>query len=410
MTELAEHVSLQRTDEAGCAVNIFDIEIAEPLPVLPVAGAARLLIRAHGRPVAFEAVHIPKGGWREADLQRVIDRVVANTELPQASEAYHQATRTLPTVSVVVTTCEANRNVVQVLNCLRRQSRAPHEVIVVDNRPATSGVRALLQVRGLDGVRLVEEPRRGVSFARNAGLAAARSDIVAFTDDDVVLDECWIEAIQDAFADDQVACVTGLVLPSQLETRAQLLFEEYGGFAKGFRRRVFDLGVHRASGPLYPYAAGVFGTGANSSFRADVLRGLGGFDTRLGTGTTRGGEDLDIHLTIVTSGHVLVYNPAAMVRHQHHRTMGELRRQLFNYGAGLSAMLTMRCLRKPSEAAQIIRRAVVGLRHLVSPRSAKNKHKGRYYPLHLTLVELAGFVWGPVAAVWSSLRGETRRA
>ena len=43
-----------------------------------------------------------------------------------------------------------------------------------------------------------------------------------------------------------VACVTGLVLPLELETPAQVLFEEFGGFNKGFTRRVFDLTENRA--------------------------------------------------------------------------------------------------------------------------------------------------------------------
>jgi GT2 family glycosyltransferase len=404
----AEHMP-PRTGEANRAVNIFEIEINGPLPALPTAGEARLLIRDNGRPVAFEPVHIPQGGWYGADLQAVIGRVVDDAGPSSEPAAGSRAVRKLPTVSVVVTTCKAHQGVIRVLDCLRRQSRVPHEVIVVDNRPATSHVRDFLRAEGRDDVRLVQEHRPGVALARNAGLAAARSDIVTFTDDDVILDERWIEAIQDAFVDDQVACVTGLVLPSQLETRSQLLFEEYGGFAKGFRRRIFDLGVHRDPSPLYPYAAGIFGTGANSSFRTDVMRSLGGFDSTLGTGTTRGGEDLDMFLTIITNGHVLIYEPAAIIHHQHHRTMRQLRRQLFNYGAGLSAMLTTRCLRRPSEAVQMLRRAGAGLRYLLSPRSDKNKHKGRQFPLHLTLLELAGFAWGPVTAVWILLRGGIRR-
>ena len=67
-------------------------------------------------------------------------------------------------------------------------------------------------------LRVIDERRRGISPARNAGLAAARGDLVAFTDDDAVPDPAWISAIVDVFdadLDGCVSCVTGLVTPAE---------------------------------------------------------------------------------------------------------------------------------------------------------------------------------------------------
>jgi hypothetical protein len=63
--------------------------------------------------------------------------------------------------------------------------------------------------------------------------------------------------------------VTGLILPMELETRAQYWTECHGGFSKGFYRRRFDL-TSKPVGPatLYPLAAGQFGSGAAMAFRA----------------------------------------------------------------------------------------------------------------------------------------------
>ena len=61
-------------------------------------------------------------------------------------------------------------------------------------------------------------------------------------------------------------------MPARLDTWAQELFEEYGGFGKGFRPRVVDLGVHRPPDPLFPFnAAGHVGSGNNVAFRREAL-------------------------------------------------------------------------------------------------------------------------------------------
>ena len=75
---------------------------------------------------------------------------------------------------------------------------------------------------------------------------------------------------------------------------------------------------NRAGEPLYPYTAGVFGSGANMAFRADALRAMGGFDTSLGAGSAAlGGDDLAAFFDVIEAGHTLVYEPTAFVRHRH---------------------------------------------------------------------------------------------
>jgi GT2 family glycosyltransferase len=248
-------------------------------------------------------------------------------------------------------------------------------------------------------VRWVHEPRQGLSFARNAGLAAAQGTIVVFTDDDVLVDRRWVERLVAAFESTElIACVTGAILPAEIETPAQLWLEEYGGFHKGFERKVFNSTTHRVESPLFPYNSGQFGSGANMAFRADVLRRLGGFAVDLGAGTAaHGGEDLDIFLRTVSAGHTIVYEPAALMWHRHRRSVQALRRQMFRYGVGLSATVTKWLLDDRRTAVAVLRRVPRGLVLLLGPQSDKNKRKSVSFPRLLTALEWAGVLVGPVA-------------
>lgn len=384
-------------------VRLVDIELTEPIEDLAFDGPARLLIRQAGRPVAWLTVVVPPDGLPADALRMLIGHEVPNLQDDSGPPAYAPcggaANGTArPKISVVVTTCEASTGLLCTLDGLREQTLSPAEVLVVDNRPATSGVRKLLASSFAPGVHIVEEWQPGLSRARNAGLRLASSDIVAFSDDDVMIDPGWLAALSDGFVDDDVACVTGLVLPMELRTQAQCWFEEFGGFSKGFRWRRFDLDANRGHGLLYPFAPGVFGTGANAAFRTSMLRQLGGFDEDLGAGTpARGGEDLDIFLTVVQNGFGLVYNPAALVRHRHHPDLPDLRKQLYDYGVGLSAVIAKRWVTQPRERTELLRRSTAGLRHLLSPGSAKNAYRSPSYPRALELAELRGVLYGPVA-------------
>ena len=123
---------------------------------------------------------------------------------------------------------------------------------MVENRPGSEATREMLlsKFAGEPRLRYVEERRRGASRARNAGLAVAEGDIVAFLDDDVVVDAAWLDHCVEAFeAADDIACVTGMILPLTLESQSQLLLEQFASFGKGFRRKVYRLPDAACAGP-----------------------------------------------------------------------------------------------------------------------------------------------------------------
>jgi cellulose synthase/poly-beta-1,6-N-acetylglucosamine synthase-like glycosyltransferase len=269
-----------------------------------------------------------------------------------------------PFASVVVPTVFGRPELLAgVLKALCAMDYPDYEVLVVDNRGDPVGP-------GFDDprIRYLATNRPGASAARNEGVRAARGEIVAFTDDDVDVDPGWLRAIVARFVEEPDAdCVTGAVLPKELETRAQQWFEEHGaGSAREYRRASFarvGWKVHdRVAGTTDSlYKLGPYGTGANMAFRASALHKLGGFDEALGPGTpAKAGEDIELFLRLLSTGNRLAVEPAAIVRHTHRRTYPELREQMEGYGRGLTAMLTAAVLRHPSHLVGLALIAVPG--------------------------------------------------
>jgi len=98
---------------------------------------------------------------------------------------------------------------------LNQRDAPPYEVIVVDNN-STDATAAVVQARlaAHPNLRYVFEPHQGLPRARNAGILSARSPIIAFTDDDIVVADDWVRSIYQAFQRyPQADCVGGPVLP-----------------------------------------------------------------------------------------------------------------------------------------------------------------------------------------------------
>jgi glycosyltransferase involved in cell wall biosynthesis len=258
-------------------------------------------------------------------------------------------------------------------------------------------------------VRYTRENRPGLAVAHNHGLRFVDSPVVAFTDDDVVVDRWWLTSVAAAFhANPGAAAVTGFIAPDELETPTQVLLERHGAFGKGALRRVYDLRENRPADTLFPFTAGQLGSGANMAFRTDALRDVGGFDPSLGTGTpAKGGDDLAALFSMVAAGHQVIYEPGAMVRHRHHHEPAALAKQSFGYGVGLGAFLTGAALAHPRLVLDTARFVPHGVRYAFSGSSARNKGRFDGWPKGLAWRERAGLALGPLAYARSRLA--TRR-
>lgn len=247
------------------------------------------------------------------------------------------------TVSVVVCTRDRPEQLSSCLRSLLALSEAPSEILVVDNAPTSDATRQV--VAAVPGVRYVLEPQPGISGARNTGIRCSTGDIVAFTDDDVEVHPGWITALRRGFGESDVLAVTGLVLPAELETDAQVIFErESGGFGQGYRSRRFDRSFLEET-KRRGTSVWRIGAGANMAMRRTVFARVGDFDERLGAGAAGCSEDSEFWYRVLAEGGVCRYEPTAVVFHHHRLDMNGLKHQAHQYMRGHVAALLVQFAR-----------------------------------------------------------------
>ena len=395
--------------------RIVELNLAEPLADLsgydPATGKhymrAFALVRWHSRPLGFTELEL---GTRGIPGQELTARLKGQfNDVLQAAQANEAQGRTpaagtpAPFVSVVIATHNRTESLATCLRSLEQLDYPDFEVVVVDNAPSTPDTFELLKTFDTSRFRYVREDTPGLAVAHNRGLGEARGELIAFTDDDVRVDRYWLRELVAGFGlAEDVGCVTGMIVPAEMETTAQAWLEQYGGFNKGFEVSRFNLSDHRPANPLYPYTAGVFGSGANMAFSREALERIGGFDPALGAGSKGvGGDDLAAFFDIVEGGFTLVYQPAAIVHHWHRRDYLGLQRQAYGYGVGLTAFLMKVVIDQPRRLLNIlplVPRAVV---YALSPKSPKNAKKRVDYPQELSQLERKGMLYGPLAYIQS---------
>jgi glycosyltransferase involved in cell wall biosynthesis len=374
-------------------VELTEVEIAGRLPALNPCPSGQwrwvwVLVRLATEPLGYLELRVDDAGVTPAELGRQIldrfgvqvNRRLVTAGLPLTSELGaeglgldpvsmpHVRTRekvlaTAPLFSVVISTRDRAQQLAGALEKLAAQQYPDFEVVVVDNAPTTDDVQAVVKAAAL-GCRYVRENRPGLSWARNAGIKAARADLIAFLDDDEAPDAYWLAELLRAFTSaTDIGCVSGMILPAALHTQAQEWFEQFGGHSKGrgFTPAVFAARLGQS--PLYPLPA--FGAGGNMAFRREALTAIGGFDVALGAGTpARGGEDTYAFSRVLLGGYRMAYQPSAFVRHLHYDDLEGLARQLHGYGVGLTAYYAALLRRDPQVLGQLLRLVPAALRDL----------------------------------------------
>lgn len=219
----------------------------------------------------------------------------------------------MPDLSVVVCTHNRAPDVRRLLMSLAAQVAADGrtEVIVVDNA-STDDTRATVHGLAIAALRYVFEGRVGLCHARNAGWRQARAPIVAFVDDDAIVEAGWLAAVRAAFRDggDSLGCVGGRIIPDWEAPRPAWLAD----------RAALVLTMLDWSPTARPIEEldREWLAGANIAFRREVLVATGGFHPaldRVGNRLLSSG-DVFLEKQVQRLGYTLLYHPAMCVRHR----------------------------------------------------------------------------------------------
>lgn len=214
-----------------------------------------------------------------------------------------------PLISVVIATRDRRDSLTRCLDALATsgaQFGAAWQAIVVDNgsSDATAAFLAERRAQGDLPLDLVMEATPGLAVARNAGLAKARGEIIAFTDDDCLVEQDWLTSMATAYretaAADAIGGWVGLNDPADLPISIRTALEP-----------VWITDSMHALAQLI---------GCNFSARAAALRRVGPFDPLLGAGSAaQSAEDLDLFHRMLRLGLRLRYDPSMRLRHAHGR-------------------------------------------------------------------------------------------
>src|SRR5580700_1156906 len=223
--------------------------------------------------------------------------------LPPALQRY-------PRVSIVVCSYNAERTMEACLASLETLDYPDYEVIVVNDG---STDRTLGIAERFTYCRIISQPNKGLSVARNVGAEAATGEIVAYTDSDCVADPAWLTYLVGKMEASNLAACGGPNFPPP-ETS---LVPAAVAVSPGGPTHVLisdEVAEHIA--------------GCNMAFRRDVLLELGGFDPIY----RAAGDDVDICWRFQDAGHAIGFSPAAVVWHYRRNTVRAYLNQQRGYG------------------------------------------------------------------------------
>ncbi|MBN2225023.1 MAG: glycosyltransferase family 2 protein [Deltaproteobacteria bacterium] len=210
-------------------------------------------------------------------------------------------------VSVVVATIDRGGLLIQTVRGLLENDYPDFEVIVVDQTPRPERDVLEFMENGRARIRYIRRRQPGLPDARNAGVAAARGDVILFVDDDVIPGRRLICAHGAAYGRDGVGGVAGRILPpgnvpqKTQKRHSRIAKIKFWGL---IIRDHFDADIPTGADHV---------RGCNMSFLKRAIDDAGGFDGRFGGSAHL--EETDIALRVRAKGYRLVFEPAAVLVH-----------------------------------------------------------------------------------------------
>jgi GT2 family glycosyltransferase len=227
---------------------------------------------------------------------------------------------TTPRVSVVVCTYNGGRTLEQCLRSLLDLDYPDFEIIVVDDG-STDDTRAIvgrfLPPSSYEGatsprIRVIHQPNRGLSAARNAGLFEATGAIVAYTDSDCFADKDWLTHLVHQLVQSGAAAVGGPNLTPE----------------DGWLAACVAASPGQPTHVLVTDQEAEHIPGCNMAFWRDALLAINGFDSLF----RKAGDDVDVCWRLQQSGRWITFAPGAFVWHHRRQGPRSYLRQQAGYG------------------------------------------------------------------------------
>src|SRR5215472_9897544 len=266
----------------------------------------------------------------------------------------------LPRISVVICTRDRPDTIGSALDSVAAQDYPDFDVLVVDQSRVDETDRIVEEARRrCPRIGLVRLRTPGLSRAYNTGIREAGSDLIAFTDDDVVAPADWLRSIALAFAaHPAVGLLYGQVLiPPELLAR-----ENRDGVTPALpipRREILDRkhGFH------------VFGMGANFAARRSLFERVGDFDEVLGGGgPLQSSQDFDFVYRVFKAGESTLLEPDVVVYHHGFRSFAEWPATMRSYGVGVGVYCFKHVRLGDAYAAWLLCRFLAGAAARVAKR------------------------------------------
>ncbi len=420
---------------------VLECDIADCIPAIAVPRSgmrALVLVRLFSEPIGMLAETLPAEGISPDGLASIIVREF-ETDLkerfadcglawdgklpvdglnplrtPRFVATRERVMREGPQITVAVCTRDRPNGLATLLRTLNDQEYQRIRVLVVDNAPKDDRTYKVVLEAASElkiDIAYVVEPRPGLSWARNRAINEADGEVIAWVDDDERCDRWWAAEIARGYVEvPEAGAVSGIMMPGELVTESQVLFENYSGVrrGRGFTQAVFSPATASRQSPLYPLPP--FGAGGNMSFRKEALNLIGAFDCALGAGTlTQGGEDTAALSALLLAEGTVVYQPTAIVYHYHRKEYASLRRQIQGYGRGLTAFYLSVILHKPGYLAELVRLSGKSIRDEFAGDGQRLSEIGGDFPHDLLRAHFIGLLQGPFAYLAAALKARRLR-
>jgi rhamnosyltransferase len=255
-------------------------------------------------------------------------------------------------ISVIIPTLNAASHLPEMLPRLQRQSRVPHEIIVIDS---TSDDKTV-QIATLHGVKVLEVERRSFNHGgtRNYAATHATGDVLVFmTQDAMPADENFLEQLTRSLEDPEVVAAYGRQIANPNASLLERITREFNYPPISIRKSMANIKMLGIKTFFYSNVC--------SAIRRDVFQRMGGFDHPMISN-----EDMILAAKCILAGNSIVYAAEARVIHSHEFTIRQLFRRYFDIGVSIRINSWLLQYAKPEgEGGRLLK---VQLRQLIQQR------------------------------------------